>query len=108
MPDRIAGWRIAIDATDLSRGYLAQAEAGRFRGWALRTTSDEIKQECFSREGSIWTIDPRYKEWISFQRVNLAQSDFSTPWAVDARFDLILCRNVMIYFSQEVNRRLLG
>ncbi len=108
MPDRIAGWRIAIDATDLSRGYLAQAEAGRFRGWALRTTSDEIKHECFSREGSIWTIDPRYKEWISFQRVNLAQSDFSTPWAVDARFDLILCRNVMIYFSQEVNRRLLG
>jgi chemotaxis protein methyltransferase CheR len=108
MADRFAGWRIAIDATDLNRSYLAQAEAGRYRAWALRTTSDEIKRACFSHEGSSWIIHPQFKEWISFHRVNLAQSDFATPWASDTRFDLILCRNVMIYFSPEVNQRLIG
>jgi chemotaxis protein methyltransferase CheR len=108
MPDRIAGWHITIDATDLNRSYLAEAEAGRFREWALRCTSDEIRHECFSNEGSVWTIHPRYKQWVSFHRVNLAESEFGTPWPPATCFDLIVCRNVMIYFSPEVNRRLVG
>jgi chemotaxis protein methyltransferase CheR len=62
-----------------------------------------MKSECFSKEGRVWAIQPRYKQWISFQPMNLAE-----PWAVGASFDLILCRNVMIYFAPEVNRRLVG
>jgi chemotaxis protein methyltransferase CheR len=106
--DRIAGWQIGIDATDLNRGYLAQAAAGKFRAWAIRSTSDEVKRECFSKDGLTWTIHPRYKQWISFQYMNLVERDFATPWPNGTLFDLILCRNVMIYFAPEVNRRLIG
>ena len=106
--DRIAGWQIGIDATDLNRGYLAQAAEGKFRAWAIRSTSDEVKRECFSRDGLVWTIHPRYKQWISFQQMNLVASEFTTPWSDGALFDLILCRNVMIYFTPEVNGRLIG
>ena len=60
------------------------------------------------KEGLIWTIHPRYKQWISFHHLNLVESEFSTPWPAGTHFDLILCRNVMIYFAPEVNRRLIG
>jgi chemotaxis protein methyltransferase CheR len=108
LADRIDGWQIGIDGTDLNRGYLAQAAAGKFRDWAFRSTSDEVKRECFSREGPWRTIHPRYKRWISFHYMNLVDSQFPTPWPDGTHFDLILCRNVMIYFTPEVNRRLIG
>jgi len=106
--DRIAGWQIGIDATDLNRGYLVQAAEGKFRAWAFRSTPDEVKRECFSKEGVVWTIHPRYKQCISFHHMNLVEREFSTPWPDGTLFDLILCRNVMIYFAPEVNRRLIG
>lgn len=106
--DRIAGWQVSIYGTDLNRGFLARAEEGKFRAWALRSTSDEVKRECFTNEGLVWTIRPRFKEWVSFHQMNLVDSEFSTSWAEGASFDLILCRNVMIYFSPEMNRRLVG
>jgi chemotaxis protein methyltransferase CheR len=108
LADRIAGWDISIRATDLNRDFLARAAEGTFRAWTLRSTSDEVKRECFSQDGQTWTIHPRYKQWISFEQMNLIQSELATPLGEDRPFDLILCRNVMIYFSPEMNRRLIG
>lgn len=108
LADRIAGWRITIHATDINRGFLAQAAEGNFRPSALRATSDEVKRTCFSNDGRIWTIHPRYKQWISFHYLNLIEGDFSTPLTASTRFDLILCRNVLIYFTPQVRRRLIG
>lgn len=104
LADRIAGWDISIRATDLNRDFLARAAEGTFRAWTLRSTSDEVKRECFSQDGQAWTIHPRYKRWISFERMNLIQTSLDDA----GHFDLILCRNVMIYFSPEMNRRLIG
>ncbi len=108
LADKIDGWQVAIYATDLNRSYLTQAAEGKFQAWALRSTSDEVKRQCFSNAGLIWTIHPRYKQWVSFHYMNLAGSEFSTPLAAGSYFDLILCRNVMIYFAPEVTRRLIG
>jgi chemotaxis protein methyltransferase CheR len=106
--DRIAGWNVGIYATDLNRSGLVQAAKGEFRAWALHATSEQMKRECFSKEGLLWTIHPRYKEWISFHYMNMADSELLTPFPPGTSFDLILCRNVMIYFAPEVNSRLLG
>ncbi len=73
LSDRIAGWEISIHATDLNRGFLAAAKEGKFRTWTLRSIADEVKHECFSQEGSTWTIHPRYKRWISFRQMNLVE-----------------------------------
>ena len=105
--DQIAGWQVDIHASDLNRSSLSQAAEGKFRAWALRATPDTVKRECFSNEGLVWTIHPRFKQWISFHHMNLIDSAFSTPLA-GGRFDLILCRNVMIYFAPEVSRHLVG
>jgi chemotaxis protein methyltransferase CheR len=111
LADKLAGqvddWQVCIYASDLNQSYLTQAAEGKFRAWALRSTSAEMKRDCFSNKGLSFTIHPRYKEWISFHHLNLVGQEFSTPRA-DARFDLILCRNVMIYFAREAVRRLIG
>jgi chemotaxis protein methyltransferase CheR len=108
LADRIAGWQVQIFGTDLNRNYLAQAAEGKYRAAALRSVSDEVRRQCFSNEGRIWTIHPRYKRWVSFHHMNLTASGFCAPFAAGEPFDLILCRNVMIYFAPEVNRRLIG
>ena len=104
----VGGWDVSICATDLNRSYLAKAAEGKFTESALRSTSDEVKLECFSKEGQTWTIHPRYKRWISFQRLNLIEETFPSASAGIADFDLILCRNVTIYFAPATTRRLIG
>jgi chemotaxis protein methyltransferase CheR len=109
LASRADGWQIDIHATDLNRDCLIHAAQGKFRKWALRCTSDAVRRECFSSEdGLIWTIHPRYKQWISFHHMNLVEDALVTPWPEDTQFDLILCRNVMIYFSAEARSRLVG
>jgi chemotaxis protein methyltransferase CheR len=107
LADQIAGWQIAIHATDLNQSFLTRAAEGKFRAAALRSTSDRVKRECFSKEGLTWTIHPRFRQWISFHQMNLVKDDFSVSFPEGTEFDLILCRNVMIYFSREANRRLI-
>jgi chemotaxis protein methyltransferase CheR len=108
LASRMDGWQIHIHASDLNRSYLAQAAVGKFRPWALRSISEEIKRDCFTQDGRVWTIHPRYKQRISFHQMNLVDSEFSAPLAEGAHFDLILCRNVMMYFTPKVNRRLVA
>ena len=106
LADRIEGWQVDIRATDLNRSFLAKAVEGNFRAWALCSISDEIRRECFTTEGSTWTIHVRYKRWISFQYMNLVDSKFLPPLTPGTHFDLILCRNVIIYFTTKINHRL--
>ncbi len=108
MARQIAGWKVSIYASDLNRSFLAQAAAGKYRAWALRATSEKVKSECFSNQGLLWTLHPRYREWVSFHHVNLAGEQKATPWPTGTHIDLILCRNVMIYFAPEGARRLIG
>ncbi|MDP8982094.1 MAG: protein-glutamate O-methyltransferase CheR [Acidobacteriota bacterium] len=103
---RIEGWQVSILATDINPRFLEAAAAGRFRDWAFRATPEALKQECFSREGPVWSIRPEYKRSISFRLMNLAEGEFPADINESAGFDLILCRNVMIYFTPEASRRL--
>jgi chemotaxis protein methyltransferase CheR len=108
MRPRIAGWEISILSTDMNQQSLAEAREGKFREWAFRATSDAVKHECFSQDRLGWTILPEFQRWTSFAPLNLVASGFRTAWHRISNFDLILCRNVMIYFSAEVTRRLIG
>ena len=96
----LSGWEVSIIATDINRDFLERAREGKFEDWAFRSVSEEVKGGCFSRSGRSWLIDAQYKQWISFQYHNLVKDPCpSLRNHLDA-FDLILCRNVTIYFSQ--------
>ena len=102
---RVAGWEVSILGTDINREFLARAREGRFDDWALRSVPDDLKRSCFTRCGDAWVIAPEYREGVSFQYHNLVKHPFPSLLNNLAAFDLILCRNVTIYFSQETIRR---
>lgn len=104
---RLADWEVSILATDISQPSLAQAKQGTFGEWAFRSTPVELRRECFWEDGEGWTIRPEFKQWVSFAPLNLVETDFQSPPLQNANFDLILCRNVMIYFDRQVARRLI-
>jgi len=100
-------WRITILGTDINPGFLAQAREGRFSRWALRVLPEHILTTWFLRDGKQWILHPAIRNAVSFRYHNLTD-DLSHPSPDGLPFDLILCRNVMIYFSADRIRRLSG
>lgn len=99
--DQLAGWDVSIAGTDINRDSLRRAKEGRFDEWAFRECSPDLKTCCFERAGRQWAIKPQYKEGVRFERHNLAVDPLPSAEHGLFAFDLILCRNVMIYFSPE-------
>jgi len=102
--EKLAGWDVSIVGTDINRRFLAQAQEGRFAEWAFRECPPEVKQRCFTREGRDWVLRPEYRNWTSFHYHNLASDPAPSLLHGLCAFDLILCRNVMIYFGPELVR----
>jgi chemotaxis protein methyltransferase CheR len=107
LADRLVGWDVTILGTDINKEFLARARAGRFEEWAFRSTPEDVKQACFAPSGSSWLLAPEYREGVSFQYHNLVTHPFPSLLNNLFAFDLILCRNVTIYFSLEIVRRLI-
>ena len=108
LSERLAGWDVNIIGTDINRGFLSRAREGRFDDWAFRSTPDEVKRACFQHAGGLWIIRPEYREWVGFQYHNLVKHAFPSLVNNLCSFDLILCRNAMIYFSLDIMSRLLA
>jgi len=98
---RIAGWHITVLGTDINQKFLARAREGRYDQWAFRAMPEDIRAACFTKTGNQWQINAEYKRFVKFQYHNLIKSRF--PSIIDniAGFDLVICRNVIIYFSPE-------
>ena len=97
MASAIVGWRIEILATDLSGAVLDRARQGLYRQFEVqRGLPVKLLVKYFTQVGESWQIAPELSAMVKFRRFNLL-SDF----AALGTFDLILCRNVLIYFDQD-------
>ncbi|MEX0713449.1 MAG: protein-glutamate O-methyltransferase CheR [Pirellulales bacterium] len=103
----LAGWDVTIVGTDINREFLARAQRAAFADWAFRSGSEEVKRACFSPEGKLWALKPEFKQGVSFQYHNLVQHPFPSLLNNLSAFDLILCRNVMIYFQRDIVSRII-
>jgi chemotaxis protein methyltransferase CheR len=108
MAHQLSGWAVTILGTDINRHSLARAREGKFEEWALRSTPDDVKEACFTKEGRLWSLAPEYKTGVSFQYHNLVEHAFPSLVNNLFAFDLIVCRNVMIYFATDLMRRIVG
>lgn len=97
-------WDIKITANDLSEGVLAAARKGIYSDYALRTTPKEIIAKYFTKVGETYHVDSRLKHLISFGPVNL--SDKTALRRVE-RSHIIFCRNVIIYFDDDMKRQVI-
>lgn len=104
---RIRGWDVSIIGTDINQKFLARAREGRYDEWAFRTMPDDIRRDCFDPVGRQWEIRPEYKSWVNFQFHNLTRNRFPSVLDNIANFDVIVCRNVIIYFSKETVEQLI-
>ena len=108
MAHQLLGWAVTILGTDINRHCLARAREGKFEEWALRSTPDDLRNSCFRKEGRQWSLAPEYKEGVSFQYHNLVEHSFPSVLNNLVCFDLILCRNVMIYFGPDLTQRMIA
>jgi chemotaxis protein methyltransferase CheR len=93
----IAGWRIELLATDLSGEVLEKARAGLYSQFEVqRGLPIQLLIKHFTQAGELWQIAPELRAMVRYRQLNLL-ADFSSL----GMFDLIFCRNVLIYFDQE-------
>ena len=103
----LAGWNVQLVGTDINRDFLRRARAGRFAEWALRNVPLEVREQYFTRAGREWQIKLPFKQNVTFQHHNLVTHPFPSVAQNLFGFDLILCRNVMIYFDRPTVRRII-
>jgi chemotaxis protein methyltransferase CheR len=104
MERNIAGWRIDVIATDLSNEVLEKARQGIYSQFEVqRGLPIQLLIKYFTQVGDMWQIAPEVRAMVKYQQLNLL-SDFSRL----GMFDLIFCRNVLIYFDQETKINLLN
>lgn len=106
------GSRVEVVGTDLARARLAVARHGRYGAWSLRGVPEHILRQFFVRRGAQVEIAAPIRSAVQFRYLNLAEDSYpSRDGAGIWRMDLILCRNVLIYFDPPtiagVARRLL-
>jgi chemotaxis protein methyltransferase CheR len=93
---------VQIEGSDASPAALAAAAAGLYRERAFRSLPPALRARYFTPQESRWRIDPSIASRVSWSRVNLLDS---TQVRSRAAADVILCRNVFIYFSDAAIRR---
>ena len=107
LPD-LADWDVLILATDVNRDVLARAWRGVFGGWSFREVPADIQRTCFERVGSQWEILPQIRDLVTFAHLNMVQGGYPAPASNTHDMDLILCRNMLIYFDEQTTQRVVG
>ena len=95
--------RVSIDATDIDRVSLDRARAARYAGPALAEVPGDLVGRYFEADGDGWRVGERVR-----RRVQVRPLDLSRDPAPRLRYDLILCRNVVIYFDRRTQERVFG
>jgi chemotaxis protein methyltransferase CheR len=100
----LRGWSIRILATDIDSNVLEQARRGIYSGEALEKVDAARLVRWFHRVGRSrqYRVCPEVRQLIAFRRLNLIDH-----WPMAGPFDVILCRNVIIYFDRQTQRNVI-
>ena len=94
---------VRILATDISSAALAASQAGRYRERSLRTVAPSLRDQYFEEDGEQLLVGDRLRSIVTFAQHNLVAG--TMPPLGETAFDLIICRNVLIYFDGETADR---
>ena len=100
-------WNVTILATDINERFLQKAAAGIYGEWSFRDCAPLFRERHFTR-----TPDGRYqvaaqvRDWVTFAQLNLAEDSFPSLSTDTNAMDLILCRNLLLYFTPAHARKL--
>lgn len=100
LKQRLKNHRVSIYASDLDRAALAKAKSGEYTSHRVNCVEERILNKYFERDNEIYRVKNFVKQLVHFE-----EQDLMTP-PRRRNLDLILCRNVMIYFSREIQRKI--
>jgi chemotaxis protein methyltransferase CheR len=101
---QLDGWTIRFLCTDLSREMIERCQSGRYSQLEVnRGLPAPMLVKHFRRQGSDWFIDEKLREPLQFRTMNLIE-----PWPTMPAMDLVMIRNVLIYFDLDTKRDILG
>ncbi len=97
------GWNIQIVANDISEEVLQKARRGEYNGLTLRNINKDHLNRYFTKVDDVYRVNPEVKALVNFAHMNL-----NDPRRINIsnNYDIVFCRNVMIYFSEEVKKQL--
>jgi len=105
LPD-FKDWQVTILATDINPDFLAKAADGVYGDWSFRGASLEFKDRYFTKKpNGRFEILPEIKKMVTFRYLNLAENSYPSLLSNTNAMDLILCRNVLMYFAHERARQ---
>jgi chemotaxis protein methyltransferase CheR len=100
---QLEGWRIEIVATDIAELVMARAKEGLYSQFEVqRGLPIRMLTKHFVKEGDNWRLSPTIRGMVSFRKFNLLDDPKTL-----GRFDLVFCRNVLIYFDAATKGRVL-
>ncbi|SEP68066.1 chemotaxis protein methyltransferase CheR [Piscibacillus halophilus] len=91
--------QISILATDIDDGAIEQAKVGVYSEKSLSEVPQNKIERFFTKEGSTYIMSDEIKKTVTFKKHNLLADDYGGP------YDLIVCRNVLIYFTEDAKRK---
>jgi chemotaxis protein methyltransferase CheR len=105
LPD-IAQWNVFILGTDINKRALLWAKKACYGECSFRVTDPSIRERFFTPRDGVFEIKPPIREMVHFAHLNLSENVYPSPATFTNAMDLILCRNVAIYFEKVMMREM--
>jgi chemotaxis protein methyltransferase CheR len=98
----LADWNVSLLASDLNRAFLARAEKGIYGQWSFRALPSHYQSRYFHNlSDGRFELDQEIRRMVRFERINLVSGHYPSPLNGTQECDLILCRNVLMYFAPD-------
>jgi chemotaxis protein methyltransferase CheR len=104
----LSEWHITILATDINPNFLERARQALYGNWSFREISEAIKTRYFTPEQNRWRLKPEIRSMVLFNRLNLIEPVYPSIITGTSALDMIICRNVTIYFDEQTTRQIVN
>lgn len=95
----IKKWKLHLLGTDINTASLQKAINGCYSEWSMRSISSDFKKRYFSKEKEKYILNKKILQMVKFEYLNLQDNNYPSIMTDTNAQDLILCRNVLIYFD---------
>lgn len=106
LPD-LAQWQVSILATDLNPTALHKAQEAAYGEWSFRNVPQAVRDRYFSKHHGRYVLDPQVRRLVRLEPLNLVDDAWPCVQQAQQPFDLVVCRNVLMYFRAQQARGVL-